>query len=121
MNVVLPLFSRLTGRKILLFPRVIFPRLSNIYFGRWEDEKFYEKLIFKICNTDLNKNALVLSYLKTSGLDTLTLYLVGVLHLLEIQKHYKTYAMSSSRQKKNKCMRFLVKTIIIKLLYRSMK
>ena len=35
MKIVFPLFSRLTGKKIL-FPRVhykIFPRLGEIYFG----------------------------------------------------------------------------------------
>ena len=71
-----------------------------------------------MCHTNVRKTASFLSYLNIRGLDTLILCSVEVLHLFEIQKHYKNFAMSSlltSRQK-NDCMRFLVKIIIIQLL-----
>ena len=71
-----------------------------------------------MCNTNFRKNASVLSYLNISGLDTLILCSVGVIRLLEIQKHHKTFVMSSllTPRQKNNGMTFLVKIIIIQLL-----
>ena len=46
---------------------------------------------------------------KKSDLDTLILCLVGVLHLLEIQKQHKSFIMPSllTSGQKNICLRFL--------------
>ena len=62
-----------------------------------------------------------LLHLNTSGLDTLILCLVGVLHLLEIQRQHETFIIPSlltSRQKMkyNNCLRFLANGIIMELL-----
>ena len=69
-------------------------------------------------DTKLKKNGSVLLHLNISGLDILILCLVGVVHLLEIQRQHKTFIMSSlptSRQKYD-CLRFLENRIIIELL-----
>ena len=47
--------------------------------------------MFKLGDTHLKKYGSVLLYLNISGLNTLILYLMGVLHLLEIQIQEKTF------------------------------
>ena len=54
---------------------------------------------------NLRKMSLML-YLSISRPETLTLCLVGVPHLLEIQGQQKTFIISSLQ--KNNCLRFLV-------------
>ena len=51
--------------------------------------------------------------LNRSGIDSLILCLVGVLHLLEIQREQKTFIKFSSLTswQKNNCLKFLVNRI----------
>ena len=55
--------------------------------------KFCKETIVKIGGINLKKNGAVLLYLNMSGLDSLILCLVGVLHL-EIQIYYSLYKKS---------------------------
>ena len=64
------------------------------------------------------KNGSVWLYLNIPKLDTLILCLVGVLHLLEIQRQDKTFTMLSLLRS---CLRFLVNRISIKLSLQCIK
>ena len=88
MKIVFPLFSRLTGKKIL-FPRVHIQNISPP--GRdlfWQ--AICKKPTFKMGDTNLKKNGSVLLYLNMSRLDSVILCLLRVLHL-EIQIHHGDY------------------------------
>ena len=111
MKIVFPLFSRLTWRKI--FSRVhirnIFPPGREL-FCRLLGGKLCEKAIFKLGDTNLKEKVSVLLWLNISGLDTLILFLVGVLHLLDTQRQHRTFFISSllTSSQKNNSLKFLV-------------
>ena len=95
MKIVFPLICCLIKKKKIIsshsytkyFPTWVRFMLAGCYEG-----KFCEKPIFKMGYTDLKKNCIVLVYLNIPGLDTLYVCLMGVLHLLEIQRQHEDFS-----------------------------